>query len=118
MPQARGFVTEDELQIYGGANVMLLDDVNGQTTSGTQTASGGGNYEWSISWDSRGFTGRNWQVFSWDQYWDDFEREYNNGTLEQWLESEEHLNVAIGVSSIIGMFGTYEGCATYSRVDT
>lgn len=50
MGQARGTVTQEELEKYGGANIMLMN------TSGVQSGVAGGDITWGIYWTSNGIT--------------------------------------------------------------
>ena len=116
MPETRGFITEEDLQMYGGANIMLLDNISNQTSSGSQTASGSGNYNWSITWNDTGFTGENWYVPTWDDFWHIFEQLGPSGDdLKKWFEEEGNLGVSLGVSQQLTGNGNYYGCVTFSR---
>ncbi len=117
MGQARGIISKEELEAYGGADIMLLDGSSDSTGSGTGSASGGGTYSWEITWGQNGFTNRTWAVFSWEHKAEEFKTYYKNGTLEEYLESPENINVATGVSYFVALLGTFEGCATYTRLD-
>ena len=78
---ARGTLSEEEVQAYGGAMIDLLDNTNDMTGSGTSgTASGSGTYEWTLSWDSQGFTGYGW--YAWDF---DYSAAYNDGSISTLL---------------------------------
>lgn len=82
MGQARGIITREELEAYGGADIMLLDGASGSTGSG---GSAGGTVEWSIQWNSKGFTGKGWDYA--EQY-KDFETLYKtegSGALEAYF---------------------------------
>ena len=56
MPDARGYVTEEQLkEAYNNSSIMLLDNTANTVTSGS--AQGEFNASWYIQWDSQGFTG-------------------------------------------------------------
>lgn len=82
MGEARGVVTKEELKAYGGADITLLD---GDNTAIASSGSASGVLEWTIRWDSGGFTGNGW-AFA-ENYGEDFQSRYNNGTLDEYFAS-------------------------------
>lgn len=101
MGQARGRITQEEAEQYGIPTIMLLDNTNDEFSS-SGTASGSLN--WSISWDSGGFTGKGWN-FDTDSG-NDYEQLYQNGQLELTLESNDldsyFLFIELGLSGARG----------------
>ena len=75
MPSISGRISKEDVEAYGGANIMLLDGANDVTSSGG-TISGSGTYEWTITWDSAGFTGNTWNAWG-----TNYEQFFDNGTL-------------------------------------
>ncbi len=84
MGEARGVVSKEELKAYGGAEIMLLDGDN-ETFQSSDSASG--TLEWTIRWDSNGFTGYGWDYLEGSGY--DFESLYTNGQLKATLEGND-----------------------------
>lgn len=62
MPSIGGNVTKQELESYSGVKISLMSLDNGNAQTGG-TVTGGGSFEWSLSWDSRGITGISWSEF-------------------------------------------------------
>lgn len=115
MPEARGTVTEEELQMYSRANIMLLDNSNGTTGSGgSGSVSGSGSYDWELIWDSDGFQSYSWEVDTWENWTQRFMDEYANGTLEEFLESD--LTLAFGIMDQIRGNGHFYGCARLTEL--
>ena len=82
MGEAGGVVSKEELKAYGGANIMLLD---GDNTAIASSGSASGVLEWTIRWDSGGFTGQGWNFAA--SYGQDFEDLYENGRLDAYFSS-------------------------------
>lgn len=66
MGEVNGIVTEEELQAYGNANIMLLDGASESVGSGTGEVSGSGMYSWTLRWNEDGFMGIAWNVADYD----------------------------------------------------
>lgn len=105
MGQASGIITKDDLQKYGGANIMLLDGTNEVTDS---SGSASGSIGWALRWDSQGFTGSgHWDFLS--GY--DFEQMYQNGTLESFLNDSDNTMIGFYTAINVGTRG-YVSCAS------
>ena len=85
MPQKSGIVSEQELEAYGSANIMLLDGSNDTTSSGSGLASGTISLRWTLRWDAIGFTGIGWNQ-AWGNDRNQYESAYQNGTLDEVIE--------------------------------
>ena len=107
MGEARGVVSKDELKAYGGAEIMLLDGASDAIESSGEAA-GSGNYGWAIRWDGTGFTGNGWNVPGWSDWEDKFAAEYQDGTLETYLENDVRL--AVGIAGAMMDLGRYYYC--------
>ena len=97
MPQARGMTTVtqeelEELQAYGNADIMLLNNTNNQTNSGEQSASGTIVVNWTVTWNENGFTGYEWNFDpSWSWLTSDLETLYNGGgDVVGWFNNPEN----------------------------
>lgn len=60
MGQARGTITQEELEKYGGANIMLMNTGDGMQSSAGGVA--GGEVTWGIRWNNEGITGAGWYI--------------------------------------------------------
>ena len=90
MGEARGTITQEELEKYGEANIMLLSNTRDLSSGGI--VSGSGTYSWTFRWTSVGFTGVEWTQSA--AYY------YGNLVAEWASESEETLR-----SHLSGMDG-------------
>lgn len=101
MGQARGRITQEEAEQYGIPSIMLLDNTNdGFSSSGVVS----GSVEWTVRWDSAGFTGGGVNgELGWDTEWlpaysYDWSELYLNGLLESTLESYSWLGAALATA--------------------
>ena len=63
MGEISGVITKEQLEAYGGANIMLMDAGNERTQSGGGgEISGSGTVTYYLAWTSDGFTGLGWVV--------------------------------------------------------
>lgn len=110
MGEARGVVSKEELKAYGGANIMLLDGDNEETSSQTGgSASGSVTGNWAISWNNTtGFTGNGWDFQNQSEQWSTMAQ---NGTLESWLTGHS-LDAYLLAMAIGTQFGS--GCVSLS----
>lgn len=109
MPTLSGTITEQEYLQYGGVEISLLNDTNGNTTSGGHLE-GEGTYNWSITWDDDGFTGVNWEAFSGT---DLLER---LGSVEEIISRIENDPVTYAISVATTNWLAHEaGCAVAER---
>lgn len=66
MGYASGTITQEELERYGGANIMLMN-TRENIGSGEYNTGGSGEYRWSLTWTDDGFTTTNsWGGVVWD----------------------------------------------------
>ena len=63
MGQASGIISQEELEKYGGANIMLMNARDGMQ-SGTSGIVQSGT-EWTITWTDDGYSGLGWEVDGW-----------------------------------------------------
>ena len=72
MKEVNGIISREELEAYGGTNIMLMDARNNSTDSGKVVVVGEGYYEFSFTYDvNTGFIGLGWVAAGID-----FERDY------------------------------------------
>ena len=65
MEERSGVISEEELKLYDGADIILLQNSNERTGSDLSgELSGAGSYIWRIAWDQDGFSGQNWEAFN------------------------------------------------------
>lgn len=64
MGQARGTITQEELEKYSGVSIMLMNDTSadGIQSGGTASGSASTTYTYTISWDDNGLIGNGWSA--------------------------------------------------------
>ena len=121
MPEARGMISGSELRTYGGSDIMLLDGINDQITSGQQSASGSGTFSWEITWSENGFTGQGWGIGEWSSMGSQFQEMYENDHLVSYFENptdEEYDMSRAFLQFASGSFTlNYNGCVDFERLD-
>lgn len=107
MGQARGTITQEELEKYGGANIMLMNTGDEVGSSGGSTV-GTGEYEWVLRWTDEGFSGIGWNPAGYDEVYQ-LEEAYHAGNLESVLHSN---NVGANLANALSGFPLYvqNGC--------
>ena len=93
-----GTITEEELQTYGNAGIMLLDGANNDTSSEI-TATGDASYNFSVTWDPElGFTASRLDA-SLLPYWQVGMQNYANKSEEEIRAAASQ--IAFALASII-----------------
>ena len=66
MKELRGVITREELEAYGGAEMILLTEGN-ESISSQKRHEGSGTYVWWFTYDdTNGFTGVGWEAIGFD----------------------------------------------------
>mgnify|MGYP005782732099 CR=1 FL=1 len=100
MGEARGTITQEELEKYGRANIILMNTGDALVSGGT--TGGAGIWRWSLTWNNEGFIGQGW-VF--DQV--DHEQSIIDGTFNKDLFGPSLASYGLLISM---------GCSTFSII--
>lgn len=100
MGQARGTISKEDLEKYGGANVILLDGTNDVFSS---SGSAGGVLNWGVNWDSGGFSGSGWNFLGGSAAdGETWQYKYQQGSLESYLNSNSSEGYALMQDLVAG----------------
>ena len=102
MGYAGGTISQEELEKYSGAGIMLMN-----TRDGLQSGSAGdsGYYQWSLNWNTDGFTGVTWEVGG-----DLGVIDYSNATREE-IQANGY-----AIANNLSNRGISSSCATFVKV--
>ena len=109
MGEARGTVSTQQLQNYAGADIMLMDDNNESVVSGSVAS---GTFEWTVRWDSAGFTGTEWSTFGVPgysgSYFENLYQTDGDDGIRSFLTTTEAGAVAYTIMMYLNLQGHYD----------